>query len=73
MDIRVRTEQIINGQVITSVSEEIEIVGKLKEGDEVAVKVFRSAKISEKGLPASTEGEYIDLKVTLAMIDAVEQ
>ena len=63
----------VNGQVITSVSEEIEIVGKLKEGDEVAVKVFRSAKISEKGLPASTEGEYIDLKVTLAMIDAVEQ
>ena len=63
----------VNGQVITSVSEEIEIIGKLKEGDEVAVKVFRSAKISEKGLPASTEGEYIDLKVTLAVVDAVEQ
>ena len=63
----------LNGQVITSTDEEMEIVGKLKEGDEVAVKVFRSAKISEKGLPASMDGEYVDLSVTLAMIDPVSQ
>ena len=63
----------VNGQVITSTEEEMAIVGKLKEGDEVAVKVFRSAKISEKGLPASTQGEYVDLKVTLAVIDPISQ
>ena len=63
----------VNGQVITNTSEEIEIVGKLKEGDEAAVKVFRSAKISEKGLPASTQGEYLDMTVKLAMIDSIEQ
>ena len=63
----------VNGQVVTNTSEEIEIVGKLKEGDEAVVKVFRSAKISEKGLPASTDGEYLDMTVKLAMIDKVEQ
>ncbi len=63
----------VNGQVITSVSDEIEIVGKLKEGDEVAVKVFRAAKLSEQNMPATTDGEYVDLTVTLAMIDPVNQ
>jgi len=63
----------VNGQVITTTEEEMAIVGELKEGDEVAVKVFRSAKISEKGLPASINGEYVDLKVTLAMIDPISQ
>ena len=62
----------VNGQVITSVSEEIEIVSKLKEGDEVAVKVFRPEEVTEDGR-ISYEGEYIDLKVTLAVIDSVEQ
>jgi len=63
----------VNGQVITTTEEEMAIVGELKEGDEVAVKVFRSAKISEKGLPASINGEYVDPKVTLAMIDPISQ
>ena len=62
----------VNGQVITSVSEEIEIVSRLKEGDEVAVKVFRPDQVTEDGR-ISYEGKYVDLTVTLAMIDEVEQ
>ena len=62
----------VNGQVITSVTEEIEIVSKLKEGDEVAVKVFRPAQVTEEGR-ISSDGEYVDLKVTLAMVDEVSQ
>ena len=62
----------INGQVITSVEEEIEILGKLREGDEVQVKVFRPAEVSENG-GISSEGEYVDLTVKLAIVDAVAQ
>ena len=64
----------VNGQVVSSVSEEVEIVSKLNEGDEVAVKVFRPAVVSDaQSGRISTEGEYMDLTVTLAMIDAVNQ
>ena len=63
----------INGQVITSVSEEVEILSKLREGDEVSVKVFRPAELTEEGMPATRNGEYVDLKVTLAMIDPISQ
>ena len=65
----------VNGQVITSVDEEVAIVSKLKEGDEVAVKVFRPAEVKDAGSGMiSTEGDYVDLTVTLAMLDdTVEQ
>ena len=63
----------LNGQVITSTEEEMDIVGKLKEGDEVSVKVFRPAELTEEGMPATRNGEYVDLKVTLAMIDPISQ
>ncbi len=62
----------INGEVITSVSQEIEIIGKLNEGDEVSVKVFRPAQVVD-GQIKSTEGEYVDLTVKLAVIDAIAQ
>ena len=62
----------INGEVITSVSQEIEIIGKLNEGDEVSVKVFRPAQVVD-GQIKSTEGEYVDLTVKLAVIDASAQ
>ena len=62
----------INGQVVTSVSEEVEILSKLKEGDEVAVKIFRPNEVTEDGR-ISYEGEYMDLKVTLAMMDEITQ
>ena len=62
----------INGQVITSVEEEIEILGKLKEGDEVKLKVFRPETVNETG-GVSSEGDYVDLTVKLAIVDAVAQ
>jgi serine protease Do len=62
----------VNGQVITTVTEEIEIISKLKEGDEVAVKVFRPASVTEDGR-VSYEGKYIDLTVKLAVVDEVSQ
>ena len=62
----------INGQVITSVSEEVEILSKLREGDEVSVKVFRPATVRGKG-NVSTAGEYIDLTVKLAIVDGLAQ
>ena len=62
----------INGQVITSVEEEIEILGKLKEGDEVTLKVFRPETVNENG-GVSSEGDYVDLTVKLAIVDAVAQ
>ena len=62
----------VNGQVITTVTEEIEIISKLKEGDEVAVKVFRPANVTEDGR-VSYEGKYIDLTVKLAVVDEVSQ
>jgi serine protease Do len=64
----------VNGQVITSVSEEVEILSGMKEGDEVAVKVFRPATVTDaKSGRISTEGDYTDLTVTLAMVDPVNQ
>ena len=62
----------VNGQVITTVSEEIEIISGLKEGDEVAVKVFRPSQVSEDGR-VSYEGEYVELTVKLAVVDQVVQ
>ena len=62
----------VNGQVITTVTEEIEIISQLKEGDEVAVKVWRPESVSEDGR-ISTEGEYIDLTVKLAVVDEIAQ
>ncbi|MBR3333839.1 MAG: trypsin-like peptidase domain-containing protein [Clostridia bacterium] len=64
----------VNGNVVSSVSEEVEIVSKLKEGEEVAVKVFRPAKVTDAASGRiSTDGEYVDVTVVLAMLDAVNQ
>ena len=62
----------INGQVITTVEEEIEILSKLKEGDEVKAKVFRPSMVDKNGR-ISSDGEYIDITVKLAVVDAVAQ
>ena len=62
----------VNGQVITSVTEEVEIIAKLKEGDEVAVKVFRPDQVYGDGR-ISYDGEYVDLTVKRAMVDSIAQ
>ena len=64
----------VNGQVITSVSEEVELVSQMKEGDEVAVRVFRPKTVTDaQAGRISTEGEYVDLTVTLAIVDQITQ
>ena len=47
-------------------------LSKLREGDEVSVKVFRPATVRGKG-NVSTAGEYIDLTVKLAIVDGLAQ
>ena len=61
----------VNGQVISSVAEEVAIVGQLREGDQVAVKVFRPKTVTDNGI--SSDGDYIDMTVSLAMLDNVAQ
>ena len=63
-----------NGQVITSTSDLTSIISSLKDGDEVALKVFRTGggDLREmEQLPA--DGEYVDLTLTLAIVDAIAQ
>ena len=48
-----------------------ELIEQLKEGDEVAVKVFRPTEVSESGI--SYDGEYVDLTVKLAVVDEISQ
>ena len=63
----------VNGQAFTNFEEEKAIIASLKEGDEVSVRVFRSARLNENGIPVTTEGDYLDLKVKLAILDTVSQ
>ena len=64
----------VEGQVISSVTEMMNLLSSKQEGDQVAVKVFRPATVedAENGR-ISTDGEYVDLTVTLAIVDAVNQ
>ena len=64
----------VNGEIITSVDEEVAAMSDMKEGDEVSVKVFRPDEVEDAASGRiSTEGEYVDLKVTLALLDQVNQ
>ena len=64
----------VNGEIITSVDDEVAAMSDMKEGEEVAVKVFRPDEVEDASSGRiSTEGKYIDLKVTLAMLDPVNQ
>ncbi len=62
-----------NGQVITTASELTGIVGELKEGDEVSLKVFRTGVDLSKAEKLPEDGEYVDLKLNLAIVDAIAQ
>ena len=63
----------MNGQRIFSYEDERQILSALKEGDEVTVKVFRSTRLDQDGIPATTEGDYTQVTVKLAVVDKVEQ
>ena len=65
-----------NGTVISSTTDLTGVISTLKEGDKVELKVFRTGvdltKIqSTEELPK--DGEYVDLTLTLAIVDAVAQ
>ena len=64
----------VDDTVITSVSQLQEILASHKEGDTLAIKVYRVPGLAD--LPANEsipDGSYIDLQVTLAVIDDVAQ
>ena len=65
----------VEDNVITTISQLQDVLIKHKEGDVLNVKVFRVPGLAE--LPAGAEvpdnGKYIDLKVKLAIVDAVAQ
>ena len=67
----------VDGTVITSVSQITSVLTGHQEGDTLHVKVFRvpgMADIAENGTQEIPDnGEYIDLDVTLAVVDAVAQ
>ena len=60
--------------MITSTSDLTAIISAMKEGDEVALKVFRTGGEDLRQLEQlPTDGEYVDLTLTLAIVDAVAQ
>ncbi len=60
-----------NGTVISATTELTGIISQANEGDTVTVKVYRVEGLDELGDTTKIpDGEYIDLDVTLAVIDA---
>ena len=64
----------LNGQVVSKVSDMTGMIAQMQEGDQLQVKVFRPKTVAdaEKG-QISTDGEYVDLTLTLAVVDGVAQ
>ncbi len=62
-----------NGEIITSSSDLTEIISGMKEGDELKLKVFRTGVDLSKATEIPEDGEYIDLTLNLAIVDAVAQ
>jgi len=61
----------LNGTIITDSSEYKTIIGKCKEGDVVQVKVYRAEGLLERSATEDApDGEYIDLELTIAIIQA---
>ena len=64
----------IDDNVITNVSQMQEIIGGHKEGDVLKVKVYRVPGLAELDLNEEVpDGEYVDLQLTLAIVDDVAQ
>ena len=64
------------GTVITTVSQLQNIIKGYNEGDTLSIRVYRAegmADAVEKGLETPTDGEYVDLSVTLRIVDDVKQ
>ena len=65
----------VDDTVITSFQEMNNIISAKNAGDVLKVKVFRIPGAAENGLDDDrlAEGEYIDLEVTLAIVDIPEE
>lgn len=59
----------MNGEVIKNVSEEAAILESLKEGDTVKLVVFRSSRVDASTGQISTDGEYLELRVKLSVLE----
>ena len=62
-----------NDTVITTTTDLINLLSGLKEGDEVNIKVFRTGEDLTQADTIPTDGEYVDLTVVLAIVDAIAQ
>ncbi len=66
----------IDGNIITSVSQMQGIIAQHGEGDTLQIKVYRVPGMTDLAGQANAtypDGEYIDLSVTLAIVDAIQQ
>lgn len=64
----------VNGEVITSVAQLQTMIADKTEGDVLQVKVYRVPGLNDlTTLTEIPDGEYIDLEITLAIVDAVKQ
>ena len=64
----------VNEQIITSVSDLTGLIAGMKEGDQLQVKVFRPDAVEDvENVRISTSGDYVDLTLTLAVVDAIAQ
>lgn len=64
----------IDDNVITNVSQMQEIIGEHKEGDVLKIKVYRVPGLADMNLNDEIpDGEYVDLELTLAIVDDVAQ
>ena len=62
-----------NDTVITTTTDLKNLLYELKEGDEVNIKVFRTGVDLTTADTLPTDGEYVDLTVVLAIVDAIAQ
>lgn len=64
----------VDDNVITSTSQLQEIISGHREGDELNIKVYRVPGMTTlDGNEEIPDGEYVDLKVTLAVVDDIKQ
>ena len=62
----------VDGTVITGVTQMTSIIAEHKEGDVLNIKVYRVPGLAE-AKDTIPDGEYVDLQVTLAVVDEVKQ
>ena len=58
--------------MITGVTQMTSIIAEHKEGDVLNIKVYRVPGLAE-AKDTIPDGEYVDLQVTLAVVDEVKQ